>query len=123
MQFFFSMFVHQVIALIRALKDFMRVDSSCSKSKFYGKDLIDEFEIFGMSSWHDLNDFMHDQIIEKIEGGWKITDLSKFDIVHSVVSRLWKSFKSTGMCSMRHVESVVNMTPEVDRFIVYFLEQ
>ncbi|GFV63182.1 transposable element Tcb2 transposase [Trichonephila clavipes] len=26
----------------------------------------------------------------------------EFDIAHSVVSRLWKSFKTTGMCSRRH---------------------
>ncbi|GFU17996.1 hypothetical protein TNCV_3393531 [Trichonephila clavipes] len=26
----------------------------------------------------------------------------EFDIAHSVVSRLWKSFKTTGMCSRQH---------------------
>ncbi|GFS94533.1 hypothetical protein TNCV_2015341 [Trichonephila clavipes] len=26
----------------------------------------------------------------------------EFDIAHSVVSRLWKSFKTTGMCSRRY---------------------
>ncbi|GFW53492.1 hypothetical protein TNCV_3928701 [Trichonephila clavipes] len=31
----------------------------------------------------------------------------EFDIAHSVVSRLWKSFKTTGMCSRRHGEVVL----------------
>ncbi|GFY07833.1 hypothetical protein TNCV_4287691 [Trichonephila clavipes] len=39
------------------------------------------------------------RIIGKIEEGRKITDVAReFDIAHSVVSRLWKSFKTTGMC-------------------------
>ncbi|GFW64698.1 uncharacterized protein TNCV_701011 [Trichonephila clavipes] len=39
----------------------------------------------------------------KIEEGRKITDVAReFDIAHSVVSRLWKSFKTTGMYSRRH---------------------
>ncbi|GFU32239.1 hypothetical protein TNCV_3834501 [Trichonephila clavipes] len=38
-----------------------------------------------------------------MEEGRKITDVARvFDIAHSVVSRLWKSFKTTGMCSRRH---------------------
>ncbi|GFW88090.1 down syndrome cell adhesion molecule-like protein [Trichonephila clavipes] len=50
---------------------------------------------------HD--DFMRGRIIGKIEEGRKITDVAReFDIAHSVVSRLWKSFKTTGMCSRRH---------------------
>ncbi|GFU23440.1 hypothetical protein TNCV_4447481 [Trichonephila clavipes] len=32
-----------------------------------------------------------------------------FDIAHSVVSRLWKSFKTTGMCSRRHGEVVLEV--------------
>ncbi|GFV28130.1 transposable element Tc1 transposase [Trichonephila clavipes] len=56
-----------------------------------------------MSSRHHIDDFMRGQIIGKIEEGRKITDVSReFDIAHSVVSRLWKSFKTTGMCSRRH---------------------
>ncbi|GFV90453.1 transposable element Tcb2 transposase [Trichonephila clavipes] len=40
---------------------------------------------------------------EMIEEGRKITDVAgEFDIAHSFVSRLWKSFKTTGMCSRRH---------------------
>ncbi|GFT49165.1 transposable element Tcb1 transposase [Trichonephila clavipes] len=43
------------------------------------------------------------RIIGKIKEGRKITDVAReFDIAHSVVSRLWKSFKTTGMCSRRH---------------------
>ncbi|GFT78584.1 transposable element Tcb2 transposase [Trichonephila clavipes] len=50
-----------------------------------------------------FNDFMRGRIIGKIEEGRKITDVAReFDIAHSVVSRLWKSFKTTGMCSRRH---------------------
>ncbi|GFX99837.1 uncharacterized protein TNCV_258751 [Trichonephila clavipes] len=56
-----------------------------------------------MSSRHHIDDFMRGRIIGKIEEGRKITDVArKFDIAHSVVSRLWKSFKTTGMCSRRH---------------------
>ena len=90
---FFSTSVHHVIVFIRALKVLTLVDSCCFKSKFYRKDLIDELEIFGMSSRHHLDDFMRGRIIEKIEEGRKITDVAReFDIAHSVVSRLWKSF-------------------------------
>ncbi|GFU75831.1 transposable element Tcb2 transposase [Trichonephila clavipes] len=54
------------------------------------------------------HDFMRGRIIGKIEEGRKITDVArKFDIAHSVVSRLWKSFKTTGMCSRRHGEVVL----------------
>ncbi|GFU52444.1 uncharacterized protein TNCV_193171 [Trichonephila clavipes] len=50
----------------------------------------------------------------------KITDVSgEFDIAHSVVSRLWKSFKTTGMCSRRHGGGRVrSTTPAEDRYIV-----
>ncbi|GFW38432.1 hypothetical protein TNCV_1332851 [Trichonephila clavipes] len=52
-----------------------------------------------MSSRHHIEDFMRGRIIGKIEEGRKITDVAReFDIAHSVVSRLWKSFKTTGMC-------------------------
>ncbi|GFT66127.1 hypothetical protein TNCV_2009461 [Trichonephila clavipes] len=33
----------------------------------------------------------------------------EFDIAHNVVSRLWKSFKTTGMCSRRHGEVVLEV--------------
>ncbi|GFS72237.1 transposable element Tcb2 transposase [Trichonephila clavipes] len=53
-----------------------------------------------MSSRHHIDDFMRGRIIEKIEEGRKITDVAReFDIAHRVVSRLWKSFKTTGMCT------------------------
>ncbi|GFU65779.1 transposable element Tcb1 transposase [Trichonephila clavipes] len=56
-----------------------------------------------MSSRHHIDDFMRGRIIGKIEEGPKITDVAReFHIAHSVVSRLWKSFKTTGMCSRRH---------------------
>ncbi|GFU82154.1 transposable element Tcb2 transposase [Trichonephila clavipes] len=73
-----------------------------------------------MSSRHHIDDFMRGRIIGKIEEGRKITDVAReFDIAHSVVSRLWKSFKTTGMCSRRHGEGRVrSTTPAEDRYIV-----
>ncbi|GFV73584.1 HTH_Tnp_Tc3_2 domain-containing protein [Trichonephila clavipes] len=51
---------------------------------------------------------------------FSIEDVAReFDIAHSVVSRLWKSFKTTGMCSRRHgVGRVRSTTPAGDRYIV-----
>ncbi|GFV67883.1 transposable element Tcb2 transposase [Trichonephila clavipes] len=73
-----------------------------------------------MSSRNHIDDFMRGRIIGKIEEGQKITDVAReFDIAHSVVSRLWKSFKTTGMCSRRHGEGRVrSTTPAEDRYIV-----
>ncbi|GFT68696.1 transposable element Tcb1 transposase [Trichonephila clavipes] len=73
-----------------------------------------------MSSRHHIDDFMHGRIIGKIEEGRKITDVAReFDIAHSVVSRLWKSFKTTGMCSRRHGGGRVrSTTPAEDRYII-----
>ncbi|GFV40220.1 hypothetical protein TNCV_3823201 [Trichonephila clavipes] len=52
---------------------------------------------------------MRGRIIGKFEGR-KITNVAReFDIAHSVVSRLWKSFKTTGMCSRRHGEVVLEV--------------
>ncbi|GFT53061.1 transposable element Tcb1 transposase [Trichonephila clavipes] len=43
----------------------------------------------------------------------------EFDIAHSVVSRLWTSFKTTGMCSRRHGGGRVRCTtPAEDRYVV-----
>ncbi|GFV94304.1 transposable element Tcb1 transposase [Trichonephila clavipes] len=73
-----------------------------------------------MSSRHHIDDFMRGRIIGKIEEGRKITDVAReFDIPHSVVSRLWKSFKTTGMCSRRPGGGRVRSTaPAEDRYIV-----
>ncbi|GFW69952.1 HTH_Tnp_Tc3_2 domain-containing protein [Trichonephila clavipes] len=73
-----------------------------------------------MSSQHHIDDFMRGRIIGKIEEGRKIANVArKFDIAHSVVSRLWKSFKTTGMCSRRHGGGRVrSTTPADDRYIV-----
>ncbi|GFX75507.1 transposable element Tcb1 transposase [Trichonephila clavipes] len=81
---------------------------------------MDEPKIFGMSSRHNIDDFMRGRIIGKIEEGRKITDVAReFDIAHSVVSRLWKSLKTTGMCSRRHGGGRVrSTTPVEDRYIV-----
>ncbi|GFT37266.1 transposable element Tcb1 transposase [Trichonephila clavipes] len=71
-----------------------------------------------MSSRHHIDDLMRGR--KKIEEGRKITDVAReFDIAHSVVSRLWKSFKTTGMCSRRHGGGRVrSTTPAEDRYIV-----
>ncbi|GFV74770.1 transposable element Tcb1 transposase [Trichonephila clavipes] len=73
-----------------------------------------------MSSRHHIDHFMRGRIIGKIEEGRKITDDAReFDIAHSFVSRLWKSFKTTGMCSRRHGGGRVrSTTPTEDRYIV-----
>ncbi|GFV33206.1 transposable element Tcb2 transposase [Trichonephila clavipes] len=73
-----------------------------------------------MSSRHHIDDFMRGRIIGKIEEGRKITDVAReFDIAHRVVSRLWKSFKTTGMCSRRHGGGHVrSTTPAEDIYIV-----
>ncbi|GFW77052.1 transposable element Tcb2 transposase [Trichonephila clavipes] len=73
-----------------------------------------------MSSRHHIDDFMRGRIIGKIEEGRKITDVAReFDIAHSGVSRLWKSFKTNGMCSRRHGGGGVrSTTPAEDRYIV-----
>ncbi|GFW21150.1 transposable element Tcb1 transposase [Trichonephila clavipes] len=73
-----------------------------------------------MSSRHHIDDFMRGRIIGKIEEGRKITDVAReFDIAHSVVSWLWKSFKTTGMCSRRHGGGHVrSTTPAEVRYIV-----
>ncbi|GFT61371.1 transposable element Tcb2 transposase [Trichonephila clavipes] len=73
-----------------------------------------------MSSRHHIDDFMRGRIIGKIGEGRKITNFARqFDIAHSVVSRLWKSFKSTGMCSRRHGGGRVRSTmPAEDSYIV-----
>ncbi|GFV91810.1 transposable element Tc1 transposase [Trichonephila clavipes] len=73
-----------------------------------------------MSFRHHIDDFMRGRIIGKIEEGRKISDVAReFDIAHSVVSRLWKSFKTTGMCSRRHGGGRVrSTTPAEDRYIV-----
>ncbi|GFV13487.1 transposable element Tcb2 transposase [Trichonephila clavipes] len=73
-----------------------------------------------MSSRHHIDDFMRGRIIVKIEEGRKITDVAReFDIAHSVVSRLWKSFKTTGMCSRRYGGGRVrSTTPAEDIYII-----
>ncbi|GFU87755.1 retrovirus-related Pol polyprotein from transposon 297 [Trichonephila clavipes] len=84
------------------------------------KDLLDELKIFGMFSRHHIDDFMRGRNIEKIEVGRKKTDVAReSDITHSIVSRLWKSFKTTGMCSRRHRGGRVrSTTPAEERYIV-----
>ncbi|GFX83351.1 transposable element Tcb2 transposase [Trichonephila clavipes] len=71
-----------------------------------------------MSSRHHIDDFMRGRIIGKIEEGRKITDVAReFDIAHSLVSRLWKSFKITGMCSRRHGGGRVRTQQVANQFL------
>ncbi|GFV04683.1 hypothetical protein TNCV_333231 [Trichonephila clavipes] len=116
----FSTSVHHVIAFIRALKVLTRVHSCCFKSKFYRKDLIEKLKIFGISSRHHIDAFMRGRIIGKIEEGRKITDVVRSSTsLTALFSRLWKSFKTTGMCSRRHGGGRVrSTTPAEDRYIV-----
>ncbi|GFW38962.1 hypothetical protein TNCV_1829551 [Trichonephila clavipes] len=60
------------------------------------------------------------ELLERSKKDEKITHVAReFDIAHSVVSRLWKSFKTTGMCSRRHGGGRVrSTTPAEDRYIV-----
>ncbi|GFV23720.1 transposable element Tcb2 transposase [Trichonephila clavipes] len=61
---------------------------------------------------------MRGRIIGKIEEGRKITDVSReFDIAHSVISWLWKSFKTTGMCSRRHEGGRVRTQQVANQFL------
>ncbi|GFV79785.1 uncharacterized protein TNCV_1726101 [Trichonephila clavipes] len=78
-----------------------------------------------MISRHHIDDFMRGRIIGKIEEGRKITDVARvFDIANSIVSRLWKSFKTTGMCSRRHGGGRVrSTTPAEDRYIVLYISK
>ncbi|GFT21030.1 HTH_Tnp_Tc3_2 domain-containing protein [Trichonephila clavipes] len=63
-----------------------------------------------MSSRHHIDDFMRGRIIERSKKGEKNNRCcQEFDIAHSIVSRLWKSFKTTGMCSRRHGEVVLEV--------------
>ncbi|GFU79063.1 hypothetical protein TNCV_4548071 [Trichonephila clavipes] len=107
------MFFHVCSSRDSVHKSFKGFDA-CGQLLFQVKvlqeDLIDELKIFGMSSRHHIDDFMRGRSIGKIEEGRKITDVAReFDIAHSVVSRLWKSFKTTGMCSRRHGEVVLEL--------------
>ncbi|GFT70653.1 hypothetical protein TNCV_1947641 [Trichonephila clavipes] len=72
-----------------------------------------------MSSRHHIHDFMRGRIIERSKKGENNRCCQEFDIAHSVVSRLWKSFKTTGMCSRRHGGGRArSTTPAEDRYIV-----
>ncbi|GFX88246.1 hypothetical protein TNCV_1066621 [Trichonephila clavipes] len=63
-----------------------------------------------MSSRHHIDDFMRGRIIGKIEEGRKVTDVAReLDIANSFASRLWKSFKTTGMCSRRHGDVILEV--------------
>ncbi|GFW89042.1 hypothetical protein TNCV_2684761 [Trichonephila clavipes] len=59
------------------------------------------------------------ELLERSKKGENNRCCQEFDIAHSVVSRPWKSFKTTGMCSRRHGEGRVrSTTPSEDRYIV-----
>ncbi|GFU87201.1 transposable element Tcb2 transposase [Trichonephila clavipes] len=59
------------------------------------------------------------ELLERSKIGEKTDVAREFDIAHSVVSRLWKSFKTTGMCSRRHGGDRVRSTmPAENRYII-----
>ncbi|GFT21253.1 hypothetical protein TNCV_3815591 [Trichonephila clavipes] len=63
-----------------------------------------------MSSRHHIDDFMRGRIIGKTRRRRKITDVARSSTsLTGVVSRLWKSFKTTGMCGRRHGEVVLEV--------------
>ncbi|GFW25422.1 transposable element Tcb2 transposase [Trichonephila clavipes] len=62
-----------------------------------------------MSSRHHIDDFMRGRIFERSKKGENNRCCQEFDIAHSVVSRLRKSFKTTEMCSRRHGEVVLEV--------------
>ncbi|GFU97221.1 hypothetical protein TNCV_1007111 [Trichonephila clavipes] len=62
-----------------------------------------------MSSRHHIDDFMRGRIMERSKKGENNRCCQEFDIAHSVVSPLWKSFKTTGMCSRRRGEVVLEV--------------
>ncbi|GFU79546.1 hypothetical protein TNCV_2844621 [Trichonephila clavipes] len=73
-----------------------------------------------MYSRHHIDYFMHGRIIGKIEEGRKITDVARSSTsLTALFHGLWKSFKTTGMCSRRHGGGRVrSTTPAEDRYIV-----
>ncbi|GFX19041.1 transposable element Tcb2 transposase [Trichonephila clavipes] len=72
-----------------------------------------------MSSRHHIDDFIVAELLERSKKGENNRCCQEFDIAHSVVSRLWKPLKTTGMCSRRHGGGRVrSTTPAEDRYIV-----
>ncbi|GFX75341.1 transposable element Tcb2 transposase [Trichonephila clavipes] len=68
-----------------------------------------------MSTRHHIDDFMRGRIIGKIEEGRKITDVAReFDIAHSVVSRLGKSFKVSQVYGTGEVVLEVRRLQKID---------
>ncbi|GFY20122.1 transposable element Tcb2 transposase [Trichonephila clavipes] len=73
-----------------------------------------------MSSRHHIDDFMRGRIIGKIEEGQKNNRCCQ-GVRHRSQRclRLWKSFKTTGMCSRRHGgDHVRSTTPAEDIYII-----
>ncbi|GFU13578.1 transposable element Tcb1 transposase [Trichonephila clavipes] len=76
--------------------------------------------------WDKLPQQLLDNVVQSMPNYWKdrrrakISDVArKFNITHRVVPWLWKSFKTTGLCSRRHGGGRVrSTTPAEDRYIV-----
>ncbi|GFT61384.1 HTH_Tnp_Tc3_2 domain-containing protein [Trichonephila clavipes] len=67
-----------------------------------------------------LNAFTRGRIIKKLEEGRSVTSVAaEFGIAHSIVSRLWKQFQTTGT-ALREFSSGRSRgtTPTDDRYIV-----
>lgn len=72
-----------------------------------------------MSSWHHLDGITRSCIIDKIKERRKSTDVVRSSTsAKKIVTSLWKSFQTNGMCSKRHgVGRVRGMTAAEDRRI------
>ncbi|GBL79702.1 hypothetical protein AVEN_18231-1 [Araneus ventricosus] len=72
-----------------------------------------------MSSQYHSDHFSVGVFIVKLEERRKITDVARvFDIAQSVVSRLWKAFETTGICSKCHGGGRLRSTASAgDRYI------
>ncbi|GFV41618.1 transposable element Tcb2 transposase [Trichonephila clavipes] len=66
-----------------------------------------------------LDAFTRGRIIGKLEEGRSLTSLAaEFGIAHSIVSRLWRQFQTTGTAIREFSNGRPRTTPAEDRYIV-----
>ncbi|GFY06414.1 transposable element Tc1 transposase [Trichonephila clavipes] len=66
-----------------------------------------------------LDAFTRGRIIGKLEEGRSVTSVAaELGIAHSIVSRLWRQFQTTGTAIRGSVDRPRGTTPEDDRYIV-----
>ncbi|GFX68828.1 transposable element Tcb1 transposase [Trichonephila clavipes] len=68
-----------------------------------------------------LDAFIRGRIIGKLEEGLSVTSVAaEFGIAHSIVSRLWRQFQTTGTAIQRFSSGRPRgTTPADDRYIVF----